>query len=347
MPWLGSGRAGHAGASAGASSAVDRALESVSQALRDTVRVRAEAEARVREAEARAREAAGGPRPGARSRLVVLPELDLVEDAERVPLLEFASQLAQAAPLLGRMPGAQALRAALLTVVLQALAPVPAGSGRRPVALEEVGDGLDIVVRVGDLGGDGDAGGDEETGAETVPGEGHPAASVPGVAADGHDDVTQGPVVPAGVVGLPGVDDLQGGHDDSSSVGGDGAVGGDPALSGSGASEPTEEAPVVVRDPLTGRVTGTRGPVTSSRIAVERVVRNRCRLSWGLDESGEAVPVEAVWEYDVGSPADGAPSSPSGAGGGAGTPAAGEATVGDPVSGEGEGSGVSPSPGCP
>ena len=40
-------------------------------------------------------------------------------------------------------------------------------------------------------------------------------------------------------------------------------------------------------------------------------------------------------------------SSPSGAGGGAGTPAAGEATVGDPVSGEGEGPGVSPSPGCP
>lgn len=237
MPWLGSGRAGHAGVSAGASSAVDRALESVSQALRDTVRVRAEAEARVREAEARARESAGGPRPGARSRLVVLPGLDLVEDTERVPLLEFASQLAQAAPLLGRMPGAQALRAALLTVVLQALTPAPAGSGRRPVALEEVGDGLDIVVRVGDLGGDGDAGGDEETGAEAVPGEGHPAASVPGVAADGHDDVTQGPVVPTGVVGLPGVDDLQGGHDDSSSVGG-GAVA--PRV---GISEPTEEAP--------------------------------------------------------------------------------------------------------
>lgn len=34
-------------------------------------------------------------------------------------------------------------------------------------------------------------------------------------------------------------------------------------------------------------------------------------------------------------------------GDGAGTPAAGEATVGDPVSGEGEGPGVSPSPGCP
>lgn len=133
---------------------------------------------------------------------------------------------------------------------------------------------------------------------------------------------------------------------DFSSVGGDGAVGGDPAPSGSGASEPTEEAPTVVRDPLTGRVTGTRGPVTSSGIAAERVTSNRCRLFWDRDESGEAVPVEAVWEYDVGSQgAGGSPSSPSGVGGGAGTPAAGEATVGDPVSGEGLG--VSPSPGCP
>lgn len=133
----------------------------------------------------------------------------------------------------------------------------------------------------------------------------------------------------------------------SSSVGGDGAVGGDPAPSGSGASEPAEEAPTVVRDPLTGRVTGTRGPVSSSGIKAARVVRNRCRLVWGRDESGEVVPVEAVWEYDVGSQADNSSSSPSGVGGGAGTPAAGEATVGDPVSGGGEGPGVSPSPGCP
>ena len=105
-----------------------------------------------------------------RSRMIQILDVDQWRDTEDAPLLEFAAQLAKAEPLLEGMEGAQALRAALLAVILQALVSAES-SGRLPLALEKVGDGLDIVVRVGDPDRDGDSGGDEQGGAGVVSGE--------------------------------------------------------------------------------------------------------------------------------------------------------------------------------
>ena len=107
-----------------------------------------------------------------RSRMIQILDVDQWRDTEDAPLLEFAAQLAKAEPLLEGMEGAQALRAALLAVILQALVSAES-SGRLPLALEKVGDGLDIVVWVGDpdlqdghddsssVGGDGAVGGED------------------------------------------------------------------------------------------------------------------------------------------------------------------------------------------
>ena len=175
-----------------------------------------------------------------RSRMIQILDVDQWRDTEDAPLLEFAAQLAKAEPLLEGMEGAQALRAALLAVILQALVSAES-SGRLPLALEKVGGGLDIIVRVGDPDRDGDSGGDEQGGARVVSGENRPASAFLGVMADGHDELAQGLAVSVGKVTVSGVGDQQSGHDDSSSVGGDGATGGDPAPSGSGVTQPTEE----------------------------------------------------------------------------------------------------------
>lgn len=107
-----------------------------------------------------------------RSRMIQGPDLNQWQDIKDASLLEFAAQLAKAEPPLEEIERAQALRAALLAVILQALASAEA-SGHLPLALEEVGDGLDIVVWVGDpdlqdghddsssVGGDGAVGGED------------------------------------------------------------------------------------------------------------------------------------------------------------------------------------------
>lgn len=178
----------------------------------------------------------------------VIQTFGAVPSPESSGRLELAARLQRSWALLRGMPAAWALAETLIAMLIQAESPErecshQASGGLGGLVFEEVGDGMDLVIRVGDGNGHRDARAGEEGGVALSSGEDDPVSSTLSSVADLCEEAAQGGSVSLGEVVLPGVVDLQDGHDDSSSVGGDGATGGDQAPSPVGGdTDPTEEA---------------------------------------------------------------------------------------------------------